>query len=89
MKQCKDIDNRSILEFAAHQTDVMHRWSLYFDGLDLEQCPNNIKYAFPIGTPEKLARAKLRKLVKSGYLTGCTCGCRGDFDITDKGRAHF
>lgn len=87
--QCKDIDMRPILEFAVHQTDVMDRWSFYFGSLSLEECPNNIAFAFPEGTPEKLARAKLRKLVKSGYLSGCTCGCRGDFHITDKGRAFL
>lgn len=37
--------------------------------------------------PEKVLLAKLRALVKRGLLDGCPCGCRGDFTITEKGRA--
>src|SRR5215471_9823205 len=37
--------------------------------------------------PEKVLLAKLRRLVRRGLLAGCACGCRGDFSITDEGRA--
>lgn len=40
---------------------------------------------FP-GVPEKVVRAKARKVLKRGYVTGCACGCRGDFEVTDAGR---
>ena len=33
------------------------------------------------GWPEKVARAKLRKLAKRGLVDGCWCGCRGDWTI--------
>lgn len=29
----------------------------------------------------------LRYLYRKGYIGGCDCGCRGDFEITDKGLA--
>lgn len=36
--------------------------------------------------PEAVVRAKLNRMVRKGYLNGCTCGCRGDFTLTKKGR---
>lgn len=29
--------------------------------------------------PRKVVLAKLRSMVKRGVLSGCTCGCRGNF----------
>ena len=31
--------------------------------------------------PERVVLAKLRSLVNRGLLIGCTCGCRGDFEL--------
>jgi hypothetical protein len=39
--------------------------------------------------PQKLVRAKLDKMVRAGKLTGCTCGCRGDFEIVGQERTSF
>lgn len=36
--------------------------------------------------PEKVVHAKLSACLRKGYLTGCDCGCRGDFEVTPKGR---
>lgn len=36
--------------------------------------------------PWKVARAKARRLIRRGLLNGCTCGCRGDFVLTEAGR---
>jgi hypothetical protein len=36
--------------------------------------------------PPKVLLAKLRRLVARGLLDGCACGCRGDFEITDRGK---
>lgn len=33
--------------------------------------------------PPKVIRAKLDTLIKRGKLTGCTCGCRGDFEVIE------
>lgn len=31
--------------------------------------------------PEKVVLAKLRSLIKRKLMTGCPCGCRGDFEL--------
>ncbi len=41
----------------------------------------------PADIPIKVYFAKLRALHKRGLIGGCQCGCRGDFEITDKGLA--
>lgn len=46
---------------------------------------NSVQNAMPPGTPERLAVAKMKGLIKFGLVSGCTCGCRGDFELTDKG----
>jgi hypothetical protein len=35
--------------------------------------------------PPKVARAKAGQLIKRDMLTGCTCGCRGDFELAPRG----
>src|SRR5678815_4892395 len=34
--------------------------------------------------PEKVVLAKLRRLINRGLITGCGCGCRGDFEIPER-----
>lgn len=34
-----------------------------------------------LNLPEKVVRAKLRRLMQRGDLKGCNCGCRGDFEL--------
>jgi hypothetical protein len=31
--------------------------------------------------PRNLLLAKTRKMIAAGTLTGCACGCRGDFEV--------
>ncbi len=45
--------------------------------------------AFPSGTPEKIVIAKLSSLCRRGLIDGCTCGCKGAFEITRKGEEHL
>ena len=77
--QCKDIPTRPILQFLKKH-DGWCNWIW----LDDERC---VRHAMPAGRilPDKLVLAKMRKLVAKGYVDGCTCGCRGDFELTDKG----
>lgn len=42
---------------------------------------NRFALAEALGFPEKVVLAKARKLIRRGVLTGCVCGCRGDFEI--------
>lgn len=49
----------------------------------------NISYIaalFP-SVPEKVVRAKLRQLMRRGYIDGCLCGCRGDITIVGEPEA--
>jgi hypothetical protein len=41
------------------------------------------------GIPPKLLLAKAKRLVLRHLIDGCFCGCRGDFEITAKGRAFM
>lgn len=88
--QCKDIPDRPILAFLAD----MPRWPQ--NGLRMwgnwgsrEDNANTVLHAMPLGTPEKLALAKIRQMIRRGVVEGCGCGCRGDFQITDKGQLEL
>ena len=59
------------------------RWLFRYPGDD------SVMAAMPPETPEKVAMAKMSALIRRGLVTGCTCGCRGDFEITDKGAAFI
>lgn len=37
------------------------------------------------GLNQKLVLAKARNLIRRGRITGCACGCRGDFELTSIG----
>ena len=47
----------------------------------------DLEEVLPREIPYKLRLAKMRGLIKRGLSGGCDCGCRGDFEITDKGLA--
>ena len=75
--KCKDIPDKPILEFLAKRPTEWHTW---FPGYE-----KDVSQAMPKGTPEKLVLAKMCMLIRRGVVSGCGCGCRGDFTITDKG----
>lgn len=35
-----------------------------------------------LGLPAKIVRAKAAALIRRKIITGCVCGCRGDFERT-------
>lgn len=77
--KASDIPDKDILEYlSARQGEWTGLWFGGFDGRDVYE-------AVPNGTPSKIVLAKMRALYKRGLVGGCTCGCRGDFEITDKG----
>lgn len=76
--QCKDIPTLPILQLMASEPD---HWWYWFEG------NWSITPAMPEGTPSKLVRAKMNQLIHKGIIDGCPCGCRGDYELTDKGRA--
>jgi hypothetical protein len=80
--KCSDISDRAVLEFLAqHQGE----WSTHGHGYSMP----TVQDAMPPGTPLKLQLAKMRQLHRRGFVGGCPCGCRGDWEITDKGLAFI
>lgn len=61
-------------------------WFAY--GVDDDFIPaNSVRNAMPVGTPGKVVLAKMKRLIDRGLVDGCPCGCRGDYELTDAGRA--
>lgn len=44
----------------------------------------NLECLMPI-FPSEVVLAKASRLIQRGLLTGCDCGCRGDFELTSAG----
>jgi hypothetical protein len=80
--QCKDIPDRPVLVFLAG----LGRWGTWLENQCGELFPNSVQNAMPAAVGEKLARAKMAMLIRRGLVDGCSCGCRGDYELTDKGR---
>lgn len=40
-----------------------------------------VDLAARLNVPEKVLRAKCQRLIDQGRITGCACGCRGDFEV--------
>ena len=76
--QCKDIPTAPILDFI---NDYDGLWCNWFADTN-----RSVRIAMPTGISDKLVLAKMRKLIRSGLVDGCACGCRGDFVLTNKGR---
>lgn len=76
--KASDISDVAVLKFLArHQGE----WATWGKGYSMP----TVQDAMPEGTPEKLQLAKMRRLYSRGFIGGCFCGCRGDFEITDLG----
>lgn len=75
--KCKDIPDEPIIRLLAKRPGEWHNW---FFGDD-----KDVRQAMPPNLPEKLVLGKMRMLMRRGLVTGCGCGCRGDFEITAKG----
>jgi hypothetical protein len=90
--KASDISDKAVLEYLAQfQGEWTSLWNGHFkenprsDG----HIVNDVYYSMPVGTPPKVALAKMKRLYNRGFIGGCTCGCRGDFEITDKGLAFI
>lgn len=80
IRQCKDVPDKPILEFLHQRMKDGKIWCCWYDGFE-----NSIGQAMPHNTPEKIRKSKMAKLIKRGLVSGCYCGCRGDYEITNKG----
>jgi hypothetical protein len=100
--QTKDIEDRPILEFLRwinkphdpKHCNAEYEWTpdsckrgvwgnWYFGG---SHC---VQRVMPLDLPEKLVLSKMRNLIKRELVDGCGCGCRGDYVLTDKGKAFL
>lgn len=73
-----DLDTIKILTFLSQHQGKWCTWG------DSKFMPT-IESVIPQGTPYKIQLAKMKKLMKQGLVTGCDCGCRGDYEITNLG----
>lgn len=82
--QAKDIPDVEVLKYLSLRQGS---WTCLWYGHFKESDPSvsDVYYSMPEGTPQKVALAKMKALYKRGLVGGCGCGCRGDFEITDKG----
>lgn len=71
--KCSDIPDSNVLEIL---NKTQGKWTSLWNS-DLGEYFSQY--------PPKIAFAKMRQLYKKGFTGGCPCGCRGDFEITDKG----
>lgn len=94
--QCKDIADGPVLQFLGmlERQEIVSCWE-HFGKLESFHpawgtahagFANSVANAMPRGTPANLQLAKMQSLIDRGLVDGCTCGCRGDFELTDKGR---
>jgi hypothetical protein len=70
MPKCSDVSTEMLLSYLAERQGS---WTMAWE------------LPWPDGTPQKVKLAKMRNLNDKGLVGGCPCGCRGDFEITDKG----
>ena len=88
--QCKDIPTLPILQFIQKWSDTIDFtglrgvWTNWYFGDE-----KDVHLAMPEGLPDNLVLAKMNKLINNGLIDGCTCGCRGDYEITQKGRDYI
>lgn len=87
-RQCKDIPDLPIVHFVTLLDGSWGTWCWP------ERVPDDPKSwyhsvapLFPEDIPQKLMLAKMASLIRRGLIDGCPCGCRGDYAVTDKGRA--
>lgn len=91
--QCKGIPDLPVLKFLAgdlgkYADGYPTTWGTWFD-YGPEPPSNSVVRAMPKGAPPRLVLAKMKRLCARGFIDGCPCGCRGDFVLTDKGRAFI
>lgn len=83
--QCKDIPDRPILEWLVQRKRDGKGWAFWYAPEDCHHHDSSICHAMPPNTPEKIRIRKMDALIRRGLVSGCGCGCRGDYEITDKG----
>lgn len=75
--QCKDVPYLPILEFISSFNGDS---CFMFEG----NFPNSVTKSMP-GVPHKVGIAKMKQLIRRGFVQGCACGCSSDFTLTQQG----
>lgn len=90
--QAKDIPDRAVLEFV-EKTSMVEALPL---GGQTASCLPRWVFCWDFerdgyfgSLPWKVVQAKLRQLLKRKLLTGCGCGCRGDWELTVDGEREL
>jgi len=68
--QAKDIPDVVFLDIVEDINCLEYRWAQRWD----------IEEKMP-DVPPKVILAKARNLIKRNLMSGCGCGCRGDFEV--------
>jgi hypothetical protein len=84
-KHARDIPDEVFLDAVRSARGNWARdWAMVADvravlgGLPIDQ---RTYYEEVPGVPRKVVIAKAKRLIDRGVMRGCTCGCRGDFEI--------
>lgn len=85
--QAKDVPDRPVVAFVATHGGIGCNWFETVFEPSGRANQRSVLHAMPDDTPPKVALAKMRALIRRGLVEGCACGCRGDFELTAKGRA--
>jgi hypothetical protein len=94
-RQCKEIPTLPVLQFLASMPENpnhpgTYRTATWYWDPESDYYPqDSVGHAMPRGTVPKLILAKMRMLRRAGLVAGCDCGCRGNFELTDKGRLRI
>jgi len=60
-------------------------WATWFWSDDYKP-ENSVRNVMPAEFSDLKARAYMRWLDWRGLVSGCHCGCRGDYELTEKGK---
>lgn len=78
-----DIPDNLILSYLAKHRG---KWTLLY-GLEFHPLDTDQREVITPDAHPKVLHAKMRQLLKRKLVSGCPCGCRGDWEITEKGLA--
>lgn len=67
-----------VLYFLAEQEGEWCTWGTSFNMQTVQAC-------LPIGTTAEAQLRFMQILQKKGLISGCECGCRGDYTVTPEG----
>lgn len=83
--QAKDIDDKFLLEAVWYvQNQRTDRTGLRWSHVPHWAIRWDVERLLPV-FPERVIQRKAAALMARGLMQGCTCGCRGDYELTKEG----